>query len=1061
MLDELAALVAQRPELRAGGRAGDRGAGRGRGVRTPRWRAGAYRHGVDVAAWVLDPDGAPPVDVPARRGGRVPAHPARAGAAVAGAVRGRSARCRAAGRSRAGRALAGAAARRCWSPRRRAGVIDDALLAAAPASARRSQGLRMSDGGRAGARRWRRSTASRAGSGWSRCSASVDGRARQHARRAVVVAGPPAALDALHARLAAQAQREAAERRDGRARRRAAALRLDAAAGRRAVPLAGAGRAAGRASEASAGPRGPTGRRCSGEDGGAARRAVRRAGALGRVAARIVALGADWVLDLGPGTAVARLTAENLRGTGVRTLALASPEGRRVLTSPGAAPAGRDVDVRDAGAAGRRAARRAAPPRHALHAGDRPPAGDPRGDDADDRRRADRRRRRERRLHGRAGRRRAAGPARRSSCASPSSRSCSSPGARSSSTRCCSTGTCGSCTSARDALLFGARRAGAPFARADGLGRHPGRRRGDRAARPARRRRACALNAFKPGTVEQVRRLLAIADAAPHHTIAAHTRGRRGGRAPLVGGPRGAAARDLPRAAPAAERARLRGRRDRHARSAPPSCCAGPGRCAHGELAMPVDARAGRDRRDGLPGGRGLAAGQGARWSRPAARAAGCRGAASRAASRRRASNLNADIHLLDNAASRAGHLLESVAGDAAAVAARRDEIVEALALTAKPYFGDLDAMTYLRRCSSASPSAARPGAAGATTTAPGATRAGARARWRLYRRFAARLAVAESGRSGGSSTSTIPRPRCDVRRGLPVRGDDAAAPRRRAVLPRGLRPARQAGAVRAGARRRGAALVHGGRAVAGPGRPARRRRGVRHPRPRGGRRDHARRRAGGRAARALRGGARSRACRRASPSATGSPTRARRRTAGGRVRGAARSRRCAPRSAWSARTGARARTRCGGWSRPGDAITERDGTVVIRPSARGRGRDARAPTARRARTVDTGDVAARPALPAAARVGQDRDRPGPTGSDSRSSPRCASAAAARPARAFARSTATPRAPPSRRRAADGAARRRRPVRGCASRGAARPDCRARTGPRPARRTRASRSTSR
>ena len=31
-------------------------------------------------------------------------------------------------------------------------------------------------------------------------------------------------------------------------------------------------------------------------------------------------------------------------------------------------------------------------------------------------------------------------------------------------------------------------------------------------------------------------------------------------------------------------------------------------------------------------------------------------------------SNLNADIHLLDNAASRAGHLLESVAGDAAAV---------------------------------------------------------------------------------------------------------------------------------------------------------------------------------------------------------------------------------------------------------------------------------------------------------------------------------------------------------------------------------------------------------
>ena len=50
--------------------------------------------------------------------------------------------------------------------------------------------------------------------------------------------------------------------------------------------------------------------------------------------------GADWVLDFGPGTDVAALTAENLRGRGPRTLALASPEGRRRLTSPGAAPAG-------------------------------------------------------------------------------------------------------------------------------------------------------------------------------------------------------------------------------------------------------------------------------------------------------------------------------------------------------------------------------------------------------------------------------------------------------------------------------------------------------------------------------------------------------------------------------------------------------------------------------------------------------------------------------------------------------------------------------------------------
>ena len=61
------------------------------------------------------------------------------------------------------------------------------------------------------------------------------------------------------------------------------------------------------------------------------------------VAEEIRALDPDWVLDLEPGTAVARFTAENLRGSGIRTLALASPEGRRVLTSPGAAPAGCDV----------------------------------------------------------------------------------------------------------------------------------------------------------------------------------------------------------------------------------------------------------------------------------------------------------------------------------------------------------------------------------------------------------------------------------------------------------------------------------------------------------------------------------------------------------------------------------------------------------------------------------------------------------------------------------------------------------------------------------------------
>lgn len=59
-------------------------------------------------------------------------------------------------------------------------------------------------------------------------------------------------------------------------------------------------------------------------------------------------------------------------------------------------------------------------------------------------------------------------------------------------------------------------------------------------------------------------------------------------------------------------------------------------------------------------------------------------------------SGLGADIHYLDNHASRVAALLEDVAGDGARVADRHDEIAEALANTAKPYFGDPTTMTYV-----------------------------------------------------------------------------------------------------------------------------------------------------------------------------------------------------------------------------------------------------------------------------------------------------------------------------------------------------------------------------
>ena len=60
-------------------------------------------------------------------------------------------------------------------------------------------------------------------------------------------------------------------------------------------------------------------------------------------------------------------------------------------------------------------------------------------------------------------------------------------------------------------------------------------------------------------------------------------------------------------------------------------------------------------------------------------------------------SQLGADIHEIDNTASRCGRLLDEVAGDADAVADRRDEIIAAMADTAKPYFGDVADMTYLQ----------------------------------------------------------------------------------------------------------------------------------------------------------------------------------------------------------------------------------------------------------------------------------------------------------------------------------------------------------------------------
>lgn len=60
-------------------------------------------------------------------------------------------------------------------------------------------------------------------------------------------------------------------------------------------------------------------------------------------------------------------------------------------------------------------------------------------------------------------------------------------------------------------------------------------------------------------------------------------------------------------------------------------------------------------------------------------------------------SHLRADIHEIDNAAAACARLIAEVSGDEEQIAARRDEIVAALDATSKPYFGDVDQMSYAR----------------------------------------------------------------------------------------------------------------------------------------------------------------------------------------------------------------------------------------------------------------------------------------------------------------------------------------------------------------------------
>ena len=201
-------------------------------------------------------------------------------------------------------------------------------------------------------------------------------------------------------------------------------------------------------------------------------------------------------------------------------------------------------------------------------------------------------------------------------------------------------------------------------------------------------------NGFKPGTVAQVEQVVRIGRAAPHHTIFVHLEGGKAGghhsfedleqllvdtyhtirETPnlvlCVGGGVGSGERAA---------ALLTGEWS-VGRGLPPmpvdAVLLGTVAMACAEAATSPQVKAALVAAEGTPG-----------WVLRGEVAGGLTSGRSQ---------LDADIHYLETSAARCGRLLDEVAGDAEAVAARREELIEALGRTAKPWFGELGAMTWL-----------------------------------------------------------------------------------------------------------------------------------------------------------------------------------------------------------------------------------------------------------------------------------------------------------------------------------------------------------------------------
>jgi fatty acid synthase len=413
-----------------------------------------------------------------------------------------------------------------------------------------------------------------------------------------------------------------------------------------------------------------------------------------KVVGELIGRGADWVLDLGPGVEVGRLTGRNLRGTGARVLPLASPEAMRLLVTVGAAPVSPELRWADLapGVVELPDGRRHLDNRYSRATGQPPvilPGMTPTTADA---------------------------PIVVAAANAGYSAELAGGGQPAEwifHERLVELGELldpgvGVVLNTLfldpylwnmqvgdppgTGLLFSAKAAGAPLV---GLTVSAGIPEAADAVALLDRLRDAGLvhNAFKPGTVDQIRQVLAVADAAPQHTVIVHIEGGRAG-----GHHSYDDLDDLLLATYADLRVRpnvivaVGGGVGTPSRAA--DLLTGRWSSTYGEPLMPVDAV--------LIGTAAMACAEATASPQvkdllvttPGSPDWVPRGGATGGVRSGR-SSLNADIHVADTTAARVAALLDSVAGDAAAVEARRDEIAEALAETAKPWFGDLAELTY------------------------------------------------------------------------------------------------------------------------------------------------------------------------------------------------------------------------------------------------------------------------------------------------------------------------------------------------------------------------------